>query len=438
MQKSFWGVFGNGVLMDFSVYHVIEIAMQVSLLGLVVQVIRQARRRTLDTAAWIGLLLVTLWALVVYVALLRFMQTVDATNQGRLMFPAISSLSLLFLLGLAGFFPRRFIGMPVATAGVALMALAIMAPFRYIMPAYAQPPRYQRLADAAPAAGMPVRFGEGIELLNYRITPPEVRAGSVVHVALDWRCVAPMKQSYKMFAHVLGYDDVRLTQIDTVPYHGRFATLLWQPGQEFRDEYDLFITGKARPSLGKIQIGFFPWQDPGQRLPVYTADSRLLGDHFELNAFKIAPKSLQRPNIDNPLHVQFGKSISLLGYALRTSPPARPSHALTFTLYWETAARVSQDYIIFVHILSNKDEIVAQQDAPPQRGNYPISIWAPGEVVVDEHSLPLPADMSAGDYRLALGLYDPQNGQRLPAEAVDLAVSDGRVVITNITVEPRQ
>ena len=36
LQKSFWGVFGNGVLMDFSVYRVLELVMRLGLVGLVV------------------------------------------------------------------------------------------------------------------------------------------------------------------------------------------------------------------------------------------------------------------------------------------------------------------------------------------------------------------------------------------------------------------
>jgi hypothetical protein len=35
-------------------------------------------------------------------------------------------------------------------------------------------------------------------------------------------------------------------------------------------------------------------------------------------------------------------------------------------------------------------------------------------VVDDRHSVALPPDLAAGDYRLAVGLYDPLTGERLP------------------------
>ena len=40
--------------------------------------------------------------------------------------------------------------------------------------------------------------------------------------------------------------------------------------------------------------------------------------------------------------------------------------------------------------------------------------WAPGEYVRDEHRLILPNDLPAGDYRLIVGMYLPDSGERLP------------------------
>jgi hypothetical protein len=433
MQKSFWGVFGSGVLMDFSVYRALEIVMRLSALGLLVWLVRQAIRRTADTATWLGLGLLGLWSGLVYLALLRFMQNIDATNQGRLLFPAISALSILFLLGLTGFFPRRLAFIPPVVVSVGLLVLAIVAPVRYIVPAYAHPPAGQQLAIDNPAEGMPVRFGDKIELLDYTISPTEIKPGSVIHLSFDWRGLAEMDTSYKLFAHILGYDGERLTQLDTIPYRGRFATLLWQPGHTFRDEYDLFITGKARPSLGQIQIGFFAWDDPGERLSAFTASGQPIGDHIELAPFKIAPKKIEPPEIPLPLDIGFGEAIRLGGYALSPSA-ARAGELLTLTLYWEAKAPVNEDYSIFIHVLDRNGEIVTQQDMPPQGGNYPTSIWGAGEFITDEHTLMLPPDLPAGDYTLALGLYQPQSGQRLPVNAAGQTVPDGRATVGTVKV----
>ncbi len=441
LQKSFWGVFGNGVLMDFSIYTALEWMMRLGLAGLALLAIRGLRARSHrhgksspwdDATAW-GLALLAAWGLVVYAALLRFMQTVDATNQGRLLFPAVTALSLLLLAGWTGFAPRRWAAAPVALLGGGLLALSVAAPLQYIGPAYAQPPADARLPRPAPAAGAPARFGDGIELIGYQITPAEVRAGNPVHVTLEWRCLAPMSQSDKLFIHLLGYDSERLAQVDTIPYNGRFATVLWKPGQEFRDEYDLFVTGKAGPSLGRIQIGFFPYDDPGRRLPVFAADGKPLGDHFELSAFKIAPKKIQKPDVQHTLEVTFGDSLALRGYSLGADF-TRPGEMLQLRLNWEAVHRVKQDYTVFVHVLNAQDEIVTQQDQAPLHGNYPTSVWDAGEGVLDERELQLPPVLPPGEYRLALGLYLPETGERLPARVNGQDVADGRAIVGTFEV----
>ncbi|HSD83130.1 MAG TPA: hypothetical protein VLG46_04700, partial [Anaerolineae bacterium] len=56
---------------------------------------------------------------------------------------------------------------------------------------------------------------------------------------------------------------------------------------------------------------------------------------------------------------------------------------------------------------------VAQADSSPQAGAYPTSFWDVDETVVDEHLLPLPAALPAGDYTIVVGLYRLDTGERL-------------------------
>jgi hypothetical protein len=56
---------------------------------------------------------------------------------------------------------------------------------------------------------------------------------------------------------------------------------------------------------------------------------------------------------------------------------------------------------------------VAQGDGPPVNGRYPSSAWLPGQIVVDNHRIPLPAGINPADLRVAVGLYVPGDGARL-------------------------
>ncbi len=62
---------------------------------------------------------------------------------------------------------------------------------------------------------------------------------------------------------------------------------------------------------------------------------------------------------------------------------------------------------MFVHLVSDKGELLAQHDGPPLLGTRPTTYWEPGEFVLDRHTLALPA-MPAGDLRLHIGMYDSE------------------------------
>ncbi len=109
--------------------------------------------------------------------------------------------------------------------------------------------------------------------------------------------------------------------------------------------------------------------------------------------------------------------LAFLGYWLSETRLA-PDSRLYIRLFWQAQSRPSRNYTTFVHLLATQPDgslsRVAGVDAPPGGGSCPTSDWQPGEIVVDELQLVLPADLPEPSYRLAIGFYDPANGQRLP------------------------
>jgi hypothetical protein len=87
---------------------------------------------------------------------------------------------------------------------------------------------------------------------------------------------------------------------------------------------------------------------------------------------------------------------------------------MTITLFWQVTAPLDADYTVFLHMRDAADRTMAQADAPPLQGFYRTSAWQIGEILNDTHRLTLPADLKPGPYRIIVGLYDPQTGQRLP------------------------
>ena len=107
--------------------------------------------------------------------------------------------------------------------------------------------------------------------------------------------------------------------------------------------------------------------------------------------------------------------IRLKGYAI--TPTATRDGQILLTLLWESLQPVATDYQVFVHLLDASGNKLAQRDGQPVQWMRPTSTWQPGEEIVDRYGLPLPQDLAQGRYTLAVGLYDPITGQRLPVSA---------------------
>jgi hypothetical protein len=118
--------------------------------------------------------------------------------------------------------------------------------------------------------------------------------------------------------------------------------------------------------------------------------------------------------------------IELWGYDLEQT-----AAELRLTLVWRALATPGRDYKFFVHLFNPADGFVAAQfDAMPRDFTYPTALWLQNEVVSDTVRLSL-AGAAPGQYRLAVGWYDPlQPEQRLPArDAIGQSLPDGQWVL---------
>ena len=138
-----------------------------------------------------------------------------------------------------------------------------------------------------------------------------------------------------------------------------------------------------------------------------------------------------------------GVSLSAVSLALSGKPgislPDKPEHSLNANLsdivslqgytsvikgsvyrvflFWKVKSPPPFDFTQFVHIRNQAGEVVAQADFQPLKGEYPTRYWRPGEVVVDVVDIPIPAGVTAGEYRVLAGLYRWDTLERLPVTA---------------------
>jgi len=180
--------------------------------------------------------------------------------------------------------------------------------------------------------------------------------------------------------------------------------------------YPLWIPNDAPPGPYRLVAGVF---DVIRRTRILLPAGE---DFATLGTLKIAlPPSASSP--DHRLAADFGNLIQLFGYNL-----APTEEGLCITLFWRARDAPNGDYTVFVHVVDGNDNIVAQQDAQPLHGQYPTSIWSPGESVVDEWVIPVPA----GEHRIFVGLYRLDTLERLPVVLNGQRLEEDRVLLDTI------
>jgi hypothetical protein len=127
-------------------------------------------------------------------------------------------------------------------------------------------------------------------------------------------------------------------------------------------------------------------------------------------------------------------AVGLAGYDLPAGPWG-PGDVVPLTAFWQARQAIGAEYQVFVHLLDAEGRLVAQNDGPPVGGARPTSGWTAGEAVTDRRGLLLPEGLAAGTYRLRIGLYRPDSGERLTAwDREGAALGDG-VPLEGLTVE---
>ncbi|GEM_PF-1431508 len=115
---------------------------------------------------------------------------------------------------------------------------------------------------------------------------------------------------------------------------------------------------------------------------------------------------------DWPLRIQFENGLHLDRVSVNRSDWGEP---ICFEIQWHTTRPLPVDYTVFIHIVDQNGQIVAQNDSQPGGGYAPMSQWSIGEPIIDRHGLILPPSVLApGEYDIIIGVYGP-DGVRLHA-----------------------
>ncbi|MCJ7668796.1 MAG: glycosyltransferase family 39 protein, partial [Anaerolineae bacterium] len=120
-----------------------------------------------------------------------------------------------------------------------------------------------------------------------------------------------------------------------------------------------------------------------------------------------------RAEIEHSLDIRLGEQVRLLGYSLAEDAVAQ-GRMVRLTLFWQAEEPVAERLTVFAHLLDGDGRLVAQQDSEPVGGSRPTRTWTAGEVLRDHIGILIPPGTAGGEYRLVVGMYRPDTGERLP------------------------
>jgi hypothetical protein len=256
-------------------------------------------------------------------------------------------------------------------------------------------------------------------------------------LTLYWTSLRATPTDYQVFVHLVDASGAKLDQRDVQPLNGARPTHLWEPGDVVPDPYEFSLPATLAPGKFRFAIGLYQ-PSAGDRVPIIASDGEPVADHLLIGTFTIPDPTLDLRAIHHRREALVGDLpiIKLLGYDLIPDLLA-PGETLNLVLYWQALRPMDLDYTIFIHLLDEQGQLLAQQDGPPVQGRAPTSLWYPGETIKDSHSLTLDLSTPVGKYTLSIGWYhwstgerlswSEAGGQRLPEDALDLSA---QVVVT--------
>jgi hypothetical protein len=96
----------------------------------------------------------------------------------------------------------------------------------------------------------------------------------------------------------------------------------------------------------------------------------------------------------------------------KLSGTTRPGDTPELTLTWHALGRQNRNWTVFVHLVDAQEQILAEDNRPPQNNAFPMLQWVAGDWVEDRHPLALPANLAPGEYHIRVGLFFPRTERR--------------------------
>ena len=434
-RMSFWGLFGALNIQVANVFYVLlDLMALLSVIGftflilqlLAISDLAYARYELAHLLTLSGGLALALIGILVWSALTRAVE-------GRMLFPLVAVAIPLLAVGLVEIvwwivFSLRPPNLEFVRAGDAvpiellndtmvwqlriLGAVALLAPLTVIAGQYAAPQPVATVPDRA--SPVYAEFGD-VALVAYERVDRRYSPGDRVHLTLYWQVAQQSPTDNSILLRLVDDNQQEIGRYTTFPGAGSLRTSRWQAGAIYPDEYVIRISDKAYgryPFDLKVQ-----WSDADKSagIPATDASGKLI-EPVLLDIGAVAAAASKAPAsaanaISEEMQPKFDESILLESFQLNLE-------LNEISLNWKTESAPSESYTVFVHMLDEDENIIAQADNSPR---LPTEYWRWGEAYSTYHRFP--GNFNMIDYRVIVGLY-VNDGLSYPRAEYSASVED--------------
>lgn len=283
------------------------------------------------------------------------------------------------------------------------------------------------LDEFALIARKDIRFDEVFALRRFEIAEKQAESSGRLHARLTWEALADVRANHHIrFDLVSATDGRRMTlRSGAEPMRGGNPTRLWSQGDRISDHYTLQIPESVRAGPHLLQLLV---SGGAGGLSVTDSNGDVV-DYIVVGPIEIHDGGADVESPPSDASAVLSDNISLLGYDWTSLD----GNDFEVDLYWQARGDISQDYTVFVHVVSPEERLVAQHDSLPA---LPTRLWVPGIPVVDSHSLSLPTDVQPGEYEVRIGMYHWPDLTRLPVvRSNEVKVTHDTVVLREVSIE---
>lgn len=270
-----------------------------------------------------------------------------------------------------------------------------------------------------------------VEVIGYDLDPDPPLPGRATRVMIYYRTLARM---FPMYSSALSLNNIigaPVKDIPSFPSSFYYPTYRWRAEEIYRDAYTFETPPSSPTGLYALDLTWYPY-DLDTRTSDYSKSQSLALGSIRVGDFN-APMS-----IPHSQHARVGDAITFLGWDTQPSTSgdtivATRGQSIALDLFWRADQVLKESFTVFVHLVNEQGQVVADGDSPPLSGLYATSLWRVGESLRDAHAIGIPSNLAAGKYFVEIGMYLPSNGKRLP---IDLSSGQAdKIILAPVNVK---